>query len=68
MYDMYFEVAVQLSDRYRGLDPIKIRNTPAHEIYLLYSRTLKRDMRQGTQAMPKTNKNVIRKKAGDDWF
>ena len=72
---MYFDMAVQLSDRYTALDPIKIRQTPAHEVYLLYGRTVKRNMRLDKDTdknthtrYAKNNTRVIKKKAGDDWF
>ena len=73
---MYFDMTVQLCDRYPAMDPIKIRQTPAHEIYLLYGRTVKRNMRldknTDNNRASYTTKNkttrVIKRKAGDDWF
>lgn len=74
---MFFEMAVQLSDRFPSLDPIKIRYTPAHEIYLLYGRTIAYNRRHEAEhqqtavkytGTERQDSRIIRRKAGDDWF
>ena len=63
MYDMFFESTVNLCDRFTALDPVKVRNYPAHEIFLLFRR-----LSDYTDRHKKNENKVKRVQAGDDWF
>jgi len=65
-YDLLFETECGLSERFPSLNPVVIRKTPAHEIFLLMKRLAKY-----VKSSPKisgSGKRVIRRPAGDDWF
>lgn len=64
LYESLFDVQVVLCERFRGLSPFEIRRERAGEVFNLLVR-LKRHNEMKNQ---KSESNVIRKKAGDDWF
>ncbi len=61
IYDTFFDITVSLCDRFSGLDPIKVRKYPAHEVILLMKRTVKHS---------KQKKKPVRtmRPAKDNWF
>ena len=56
-----------LSERFPSLEPIKIRQYPACEVFLLLKRLRVYD-RKKNKTTTKNNNGVVRKKAGDNWF
>jgi hypothetical protein len=67
LYDEFFEITVTLCNRFTGFDPVKVRQYPAQEIFLLLKRLVKYDERHAKHKRSSGN-GVIRKQAGDDWF
>lgn len=61
-------MSMYLSERFPDLNPIKIRKYPAHEVFLLFKRLRIHDRKKDTGNKAHSNKGVIRKKAGDNWF
>ena len=68
MYDSFFDMAVVLSERFPSLNPIKVRKSPAHEVFLLFKRLRAHDKRHRKDEKAPNKGGVIRKKAGDNWF
>lgn len=64
---MFFDINKSLCEAYTGLDPIKLLDYPAEDVF---------DLINGLIAYNKRNKKksgsakggVIRKQAGDNWF
>ena len=50
-----------------GLNPIMVRKYPAHEVFLLMKRLTDHNKKSDKQK-DTSNNNVIRRKAGDNWF
>lgn len=65
LYEMFFEMELSLCDKFPALTPFQIRREKAREVFLLVRR-----LKEHTQNDNKSNSrpNVIRRKAGDDWF
>jgi hypothetical protein len=59
---------VGLCERFTDLNPIKIRKYPAREVFLLIKRYTKYNAKQNTGVKTTKKGQVIRKKAGDNWF
>ncbi len=64
LYNIFFDITVSLCERFHGLDPIKIRRYPAHEVIVLMRRTVKYVKNQGREKKPRK----IMKPAKDTWF
>lgn len=69
---MFFDINKGLCDSFPGLDPIKILDYPADDVFELIGGLIDYNERNETE---KGNKNgnsktpkIIRRKAGDDWF
>lgn len=62
---MFFDINKALCEAYAGLDPIKLLDYPAEDVFELINDTINYNKRHG-----KENKNnkVIRRPAGDNWF
>lgn len=60
---MFFDINKALCDSYAGLDPIKLLNYPAEDVFNLVNDTLIYSKRT-----KKKESNVIRRPAGDNWF
>ncbi len=66
---MFFDINKSLCELYAGLDPIKLLDYPAEDVFDLINGVLKHNQRRETgQKHGKGNGNVIRKPAGDNWF
>ena len=65
VYQLLFEMTVNICDRFNCLSPFDIRRKPAREVFLIVKRLneynrLNKKTRQGKQ--------IVRKPAGDNWF
>lgn len=60
---MFFEIDKALCESFTGLDPIKLLDYPAEDVFELINNMIAYNNRQEI-----TRKNANRKKAGDDWF
>lgn len=63
---MFFEINKGLCESYSGLDPIKLLDYPAEDVFDLINNTLAYNSRNGNKK--KDNSDVIRRPAGDNWF
>lgn len=63
---MFFDINKSLCEVYAGLDPIKLLNYPAEDVFDLINNTVAYNKRNDKQG--KSNNGVIRRKAGDNWF
>lgn len=62
---MFYDINKALCDSYKGLDPIKLLDYPAEDVFNLINGLIDYNSRNNNKS-EKTN--VIRKKAGDNWF
>lgn len=62
---MFYEINRSLCESYSGLDPLKLLDYPAEDVFNLIKETISYNQRQ---KKTKDKPNVIRKPAGDDWF
>lgn len=62
-----FEISVVLSERFKALEPIKVRKYPFHEVILLIKRLNNYDSKQD-YSQNNERVNVIYKPASDDWY
>jgi len=65
---MFFDINKSLCETYAGLDPIKLLDYPAEDVFDLINNTISYNKRHGNGKDGKSNSGVIRRKAGDDWF
>ena len=63
MSELFFEINKNLCECFSGLDPIKLLDYPAEDVFDLINNMVAYNNRQ-----EKIKKNANRKKAGDDWF
>ena len=67
--DMFFEINKALCDTFHGLDPVKLLDYPAEDVFELINGLVAYNQRQGkAKAYSTTSSGVIRKPAGDNWF
>ena len=57
-----------MCDRFVGLNPIMVRKYPAHEVFLLLKRLTEHNKSSDNKKNITNNGDVIRRKAGDNWF
>ena len=62
---MFFDINKALCESYSGLDPIKLLDYPAEDVFDLINNTISYNNRNVIQ---KNNNGVIRREAGDNWF
>lgn len=72
LYEMFFDIEVNLCERFPALTPFKIRQQRAYEVFLLINRlnnyTASKNKEQKT-INTDNNKKVIRRVAADDtWY
>lgn len=66
---MFFEINKSLCETYSGLDPIKLLDYPAEDVFDLINGLVDYNGRNNKRdGVSRSNNGVIRKKAGDDWF
>lgn len=68
LYETFFEMEINLSDRFTALTPIVIRRSRASEIFLLIRRLSIYNEKKNSDTNPVTGAKVIRIPAGDTWF
>lgn len=62
---MFFDINKLLCENYVGLDPIKLLDYPAEDVFDLINSTISFNKRNDKQGK---NSRVIRRPAGDNWF
>ena len=63
LYEVFFEMQLNICDRFPALSPFDVRRTKATEVFLLMRR-----MKNYNDKNKSGKKKVIRRPAGDDWF
>ena len=64
---MFFDINKNLCDTFPALDPIKLLDYPAEDVFNLITGTIDYNDRQEKEKSGNKS-GVIRKPAGDDWF
>lgn len=62
---MLFEMNIAICERFPALDPFVVRQTKAHEVFLLVGRL---NEYTGRKEKKQHKGQCIRKPAGDNWF
>jgi ribosome-associated toxin RatA of RatAB toxin-antitoxin module len=62
---MLFEINKSLCEAYSGLDPIKLLDYAAEDVFDLINNVISYNNRNKKQSK---NSTVIRRQAGDNWF
>ena len=66
---MFFDINKSLCEVYAGLDPIKLLDYPAEDVFDLINNTISYNKRNNNGKQSKNNNSrVIRREAGDNWF
>lgn len=63
---MFFDINKALCEAYSGLDPIKLLDYPAEDVFDLINNTICFNKRNSKKK--NINSGVIRREAGDNWF
>lgn len=63
---MFFDINKALCESYSGLDPIKLLDYPAEDVFDLINNTICFNKRNSKKK--NVNSGVIRREAGDNWF
>jgi len=63
---MFFDINKALCESYTGLDPIKLLDYPAEDVFDLINNTISYNKRN--KKKNSSNDTVIRREAGDNWF
>ena len=63
---MFFDINKALCESYSGLDPIKLLNYPAEDVFDLINNTS--DYNNRNSKKKNNNSTVIRRQASDNWF
>ena len=64
---MFFDINKALCEMFTGLDPIKLLDYPAEDVFDLINNTISYNNRNNKNKKD-NNSNVIRRQAGDNWF
>ena len=64
---MFFDINKSLCEAYTGLDPIKLLDYPAEDVFDLINGLIAHNKRNKKQSASAKG-GVIRRKAGDNWF
>ena len=62
---MFFDINKSLCEAFTGLDPIKLLDYPAEDVFDLINNMIGYNSRNKKQ---NKNSTVIRREAGDNWF
>ena len=65
---MFFDINKNLCEMFPALDPIKLLDYPAEDVFNLIAGTIDYNNRQNKDGKKNNKNGVIRKKAGDNWF
>lgn len=68
MSQLFYDINKNLCETYKGLDPIKLLDYPAEDVFDLIAGTMDYNQRQNKASVHSKNNGVIRKPAGDNWF
>ena len=63
---MFFDINKALCESYSGLDPIKLLDYPAEDVFDLINNTICFNKRNSKKK--NINSGVSRREAGDNWF
>lgn len=63
---MFHDINKNLCETYKGLDPIKLLDYPAEDVFNLINATV--DFNNRREKEKRKTDGTIRRKAGDDWF
>ena len=64
---MFFDINKSLCETYTGLDPLKLLDYPAEDVFELINGLIDYNSRNDKEG-GRNNSGVIRRKAKDDWF
>lgn len=64
---MFFDINKVLCETYTGLDPIRLLDYPAEDVFDLINGLIDHNHRNSKRSGKNSN-GVIRKKASDNWF
>lgn len=64
---MFFQLELNLCERFPALTPFQIRREKAREVFLLIKR-INRYNENNSERTIKSKSNKIRRPAGDNWF
>lgn len=64
---MFYDINKTLCETYTGLDPLKLLDYPAEDVFNLINGLIDHNERNRKQIKAQ-NSGVIRKKAADNWF
>ena len=64
---MFYDINKNLCDTFPALDPIKLLDYPAEDVFDLINGTMDYNRRKKSSKSP-VNTGVVRRPAGDDWF
>ena len=59
MYEVFFDLNINLCDRFTGLDPFTVRKQRFHDVMLIFRRLAERNKTNGVTYRPAKN---------DDWY
>ena len=62
---MFFDINKSLCETFTGLDPIKLLDYPAEDVFDLINNVIGHNSRNKKQSK---NSTVIRRQASDNWF
>lgn len=66
---MFFDINKNLCDTFTGLDPIKLLDYPAEDVFELINGVMDYNSREKKRGKKVNNKSgVIRRPASDNWF
>ena len=65
---MFFDVNKNLCDTFPALDPIKLLDYPAEDVFNLIAGTIDYNNRNKKDDKTPNKTGIIRKPAGDNWF
>lgn len=68
MYQVFFEMNINLCERFPALDPFIVRQKTGREVFLMVKRLNEYNARSNKHTKTKNGKPIIRKHAGDKWF
>jgi hypothetical protein len=64
---MFFDINKALCETYKGLDPIKLLDYPAEDVFDLINGLIAYNGRNKNESSS-NNSGIIRKQAADNWF
>ena len=70
LYELFFDLTVYVCERFPALDPLTIRRSNGHEVFLMLSRLYDYNEREKKTKKKGSSNNgeTSRRHAGDNWF